>query len=496
MRTLLNLYRIKLFSITGIYYFVTAFIQHGKSIFTLLAYCSKKFPHRKAINWEHEHISYSEFYLKSLQIAKNLVEFHGLENGKNAALIGYNNPSIVFTLFALARSGANVYVLNPEMSCEQLDELNKQNEFDLIIYQDEALFSKLKGRNYINSLCLDRNDSNSIRVFDEISHAKLIKKRQSGNIISLTGGTQGKFKSASRSQSILNFINPLNAIIGQVKIYKFKRIYVPTPIYHGFGLASLLISVLQGSEIYLTSGFDADESRKLIEKNKIEVVTLVPTMLVKLLKTDTDALNSLKVILSGGASLSPGLISRTNDILNSDLFNLYGTTEAGFCILGTPADLREFPNSLGKPIKGVKIRTQQNSGTLEVKSNWTSVPKNDLWINTDDLVEINAQNFVFLKGRSDDMISSGGENVYPIDLENVLSTHNKIELAAVKGMIDEEFGERLKAVIVLKQHEQMNKEELVSWLKPKIARYQMPAIIEFTSEIPTTSIGKVNWNLH
>ena len=310
----------------------------------------------------------------------------------------------------------------------------------------------------------------------------------------LTGGTTGKFKSAGRKQSITDFLNPLVALLEKMQLHQYKTVYIPTPIYHGYGLAALTVALLLGKEMYFTHGFDTHEACALIKKNKIEVVTLVPIMLTRMLNENPLALQSLQRVLSGGAALSPGLITTTANHLGPRLYNLYGTTEAGFCVLGTPEDLSNHPTTIGKPIKGVKIRIRSNQeiGMLEVKSKWVMKSRKNRWVETGDLATMDAKNRIYLKGRSDSMIVSGGENVYPKDLEDALSLHESIETAAVIGVPDAEFGSRLKAFVCVKHHQKMSETEVKQWLKSKIARYQMPVSIEFLERMPLTSLGKIN----
>jgi acyl-CoA synthetase (AMP-forming)/AMP-acid ligase II len=181
------------------------------------------------------------------------------------------------------------------------------------------------------------------------------------------------------------------------------------------------------------------------------------------------------------------------------LFNLYGTSEAGFCIMGTPDSLSRKPESIGKPVRGVHARIVNESdqevgekrvGRLCIRSAWTTSRRS--WIETGDVAYRDGEGDIFLCGRVDDMIVSGGENVYPIELENVLLQHPDVDSAAVVGIPDAEFGQRLKAVVVPKRAASLDPSALLDWLKSRVARYQMPAVIEFREELPYTAVGKPN----
>jgi acyl-CoA synthetase (AMP-forming)/AMP-acid ligase II len=326
-----------------------------------------------------------------------------------------------------------------------------------------------------------------------------LKKVKTGNVVVMTGGTTGQPKAASRKPSILDFLPPFAALLTQVHLDQSRSVYIATPIYHGFGLAALFMAVLLGKEIHLMQRFDAARSCWLVARHQIEAVTLVPLMLQRMLKADPDSLSSLRCIITGGALLSPGLARESLERLGPTLFNLYGTSEAGFCIMAGPDLLSRKPESIGKPVQGVRARIVNDSdqaagersiGRLCIRSSWTT--RRNRWIETGDLAYRDADGDLFLCGRVDDMIVSGGENVYPIELENVLLQHPDVECAAAVGVPDAEFGQRLKAVVVPKRGARLDQLALLDWLKARVARYQMPAAIEFRAELPYTALGKLD----
>jgi acyl-CoA synthetase (AMP-forming)/AMP-acid ligase II len=226
-------------------------------------------------------------------------------------------------------------------------------------------------------------------------------------------GTTTQFHFGATITTDLDCLPPFVALLQQVHLDRYRSVYIATPIDRGFGLASLLIGVVLGAELYVTQRFEATRSTALIASHQIQVATLVPLMLQRMLRHDSEALSSLQCILSGGAALNPALAGETIDRLGLKLFN-------------------------------------------------------------------------------DDMVVSGGENVYPIELENVLMQHPNIESAVVVGIPDPEFGQRLKAVVVSKQNGAIDSAILLDWLKPRVARYQMPATIEFRDELPYTPLGKID----
>lgn len=452
------------------------------------------YPNKTALILDKVKYSYCNLYKLTLNLASNLAHIYDLQHGDRVAMIARNSIESAVALFALSRVGVNVYLLNPEMSDSQFKSLFEQRSFKFIVYDNDQLNRIYKHIKTKQSIAISGSKNESIESLSKCKAVKRINKRKGGNIIVLTGGTTGNFKSASRKQSISNFLNPLVALIEEIQLHLFKSVYIPTPIYHGYGLATLIVAVLLGKEIYFTRRFKGKEACELIEKHQIEVVTLVPVMLKRILNEKPSSLKSLKRILSGGATLDHRLITSSFQTLGPILYNLYGTTEVGFCILGTPLNLSSNPTTVGKPIKGVKVRIESGKrpGVLEIKCDWAMKSAKNKWISTGDLATIDSTGIITLKGRTDDMIISGGENVYPKDLENILSLHEQIDMVAVTGTKDPEFGQRLKAFVSMKPYEETNQDQLKEWLRPRIARYQMPVAIEFLEELPLTSIGKVN----
>lgn len=493
MKLLKSLYRIKVLTPMGLWYFLLGLYHEGKTLNALLYYAARMFATQTALVQDERQISYPQLYQQVRQLATNLAIVHRIQQGNTVALIAKNSILTSITLFALSRTGVHLHLLNPEMSKKQFLSLLQQYQYDMVIYGNTQIAKKLGKKANPRALIMEGQEPRDIGYLINHPNPSKISRRKAGNLVVLTGGTSGKLKSAARKQSILDFLHPLTALVDQLQLHTYHSVYIPTPMYHGYGLSAVVVSTLLGSTIHFTEGFQAKKACTLIQQHQIEVVTLVPTMLSKMLSEQAPNLSSLKVIISGGAPLHSGLILETHQRLGELLYNLYGTTEAGFCILGTPMQLKIYPEALGKAIQGVRIRVTGSSalGELEVKSRWSIKTGTSRWIKTGDLVHINQEKFIFLKGRIDDMIVSGGENVYPKELEDVLSTHPQVELVAVIGIADQEFGQRLKAFVTCKSAQKLTEQALHDWLKDKVARYQMPVAIAIVKKLPLSDIGKV-----
>lgn len=466
----------------------------GINLMVMLRVAARLHPYRIAVIDERAQLTYAELWRQAEALAVALHEERGLCGGHKVAIICGNHAAAVKAVFAASRLGAHVFLVNPESSAAQVQALEESHRFDLYVFDGRSSAAFASGALASKSLPAD-----SIDGMASVARRTRLSRAKTGNIVVMTGGTTGRPKAASRKPSMLAFLPPFVALLPRLHLDQYRSVYIATPIYHGFGLAALFMGVMLGARMYLTERFDAARACALVAKHRIEAVTLVPLMLQRMLKLDAGALSSLRRIISGGAWLSPALAKETRTQLGPVLFNLYGTSEAGFCIMADPDVLARKPESIGRPVWGVRASIVDASdrqvqgraiGRLRIRSSWSTSRKS--WIETGDLAYRDADGHLFLAGRADDMIVSGGENVYPIELENVLVQHPDLEAVAVVGVADAEFGQRLKAFVVRKPGRVLDAQALRVWLKPRVARYQMPVAIELRDELPHTALGKID----
>jgi acyl-CoA synthetase (AMP-forming)/AMP-acid ligase II len=502
MLTLIQkLHRTRLLTIPGVYRLLEGVLTTGINLMALLRVAARLHTDRIAVSDEQERLTYPALWRQAEALAAALHTEHGIQRQQKVAIACRNHAAAIKAIFAFSRLGAHVFLVNPEMSADQLLALEERVRFDFYVY-DESLAPVFANPSLaMKSLPAYHPTASSIdRLASRPKPVNVrLKKVQTGNIVIMTGGTTGQPKAASRKPSLLDFLPPFVALLTQIHLDTYRSVYIATPMYHGFGLSALIMGVILGAEMVFTKRFEAARSCALIAQHQIEVVTLVPLMLQRMLNRDAAALASLRCIISGGAPLSPALARESLQRLGPTLCNLYGTSEGGFAIMATPEQLAQKPESIGKPVRGVCARILNEAdqevgekavGRLCLRSSWTTSKQH--WIETGDLAFRDADGDIFLCGRVDDMIVSGGENVYPIELENVLLQHPDVAAAAVIGIADAEFGQRLKAVVVLKKASTLDKGELLDWLKPRVARYQMPAAVEYRDELPYTPLGKLD----
>lgn len=498
------LYKIRLLSPFGMFNLLSAIFKYGINVMGLLSFAQRVHGDKEALVDDNETLTYNQLLEQAEQLSIMLKEKYQIKSGQKVGLLCRNHASMVKSIFALSYLGTDLYFLNVEMNKDQFNNLFKRYALDFIIY-DYELSSLIEDSNYNKKKVLSYHDN--LPAINNLIYSgcnKSVKQQgiSFGKIVLLTGGTTtGNSKPAAHKSSLLNYLNPFLSMVTRLKLMDYRTAYIATPMYHGYGVAVLFLFIALGKKIIINSKFNADKACALIRQNNVEVVTIVPLMLYKMLKSNPDDLKSLACIASGGAELNPKLIEETFSKLGYVLYNLYGTSEAGLNIIATPQDLKYSPKTIGKKIDGVRLKVLDDKrlevktgqiGQFCIKNRWSMKNRDKCWLETGDMGYTDEKGYFYLCGRGDDMIVSAGENVYPFEVEQILSTHPQVEDVVVVGIKDEAFGQRLKAFIVLVQGSTVTKEEILEWLRTKVARFQIPKEIEFIDNMPYTPVGKLD----
>ncbi|TQR21836.1 AMP-binding protein [Psychrobacillus vulpis] len=494
------LYKIKLLSPLGLYWFISSIYKSGVNLMLLLTMAEKTYSNKIAIVDENETISYKQLLLQCEKLSIIFKENYQVKEGQKVAFLCNNHASLVKSIFAASRLGARLYLLNTKMSNSQFNLLVDKHNFDLIIY-DMELRSYIEKSKYNEANILSYHPS--LPSINNLIHKKMnknykIPRSSMSQIVLLTGGTTGKSKEVTHKPSILNFLNPFSTLLSRLNLLSHNTAYIATPLYHGYGIAILFSFIALGKKVVIHDGFNAKKACCLIRKHNVEIITVVPLMIKKMLETSVVDLRSLVCIASGGAKLNPKLVEEVFGELGDVLYNLYGTSEAGLNIIATPQDLKYSVNTIGRVIKGVQLKILDNNkevgngriGQFYIKNKWSMRNSKSHWIKTGDLGYRDHNGYYFLSGRTDDMVISAGENIYPIEVEHVLIKHPLVNDVAIIETSDDQYGQTLKAFVQPRYNENLTKEELVEWLRPKVARFQLPKDIVFVNNLPYTPLGK------
>lgn len=479
----------------GICSWLRAFRRDGTTMMALLRFAAQVYPDRIALVTEEGQCSYRELYDSAYSMAALLQDNYGIGQGMRVAMLCRNHTVSVELLFAVSRLGAHLQMLNCDMSSLQLSELCSRKGYHLVVYDEEF------GEKH-NSIFSLPKAITSERLGAELSTFTVSQDlpyiRQGGAFTILSGGSSGHYTEATRKPSRTQFIAPLRALIQQIGIHRYESVYIPLPFYHGFGLATLLVSLVMGKATYLSRRFRTEQALALIQRHRIEVIPVVPIMISRLLddESSVESLRSVRCWICGGDQLLP----RQRDLIQrllpeSQLFNLYGTSEAGFFLLASPEMLRaseEIP--IGTPISGVQcqLRDVDDSGvgTLWVSSGWAMQGRKGRWQNTGDRVYRTPDGCYYHRGRADRMIVCAGENVSLYRVEQVLQQHPAISSARAYAVPNDHLGQVVGADVELLRGYSDDEASIIEWCRSRLSRSEIPHSIRI-GELRVLSTGKI-----
>lgn len=481
---------VTLFTPRRLWHLYKALRRHGTNLMALMAYARFNAPENKALSDEQEELNYESLYHQSTQLALYLKTSCQLKSGDQVLLIGRNSIPFIQSIFALSNLGIHISLLNPSLKAEAYAQFLSQKSYRLLIVDQEV---DLASDVSVPLLYTDHVMETSIRkIVNQSVQAVPFLKGNSGKLTVLSSGSTGTFKEAPRKPSLSAFADPVLDLTEKLGIRSHKALFIAVPVFHGFGLAALFMAMFFSKAVYLRRRFQADALMESILKHRIDCLAVVPLMLQKLLEQEWPSRTPLKCIISGGDKLNPTLVKRSSETFGSVLYNLYGTSEAGVCILATPKDLAKYPASIGKPLKGTTIRILNSedhevlpgeSGELAVSAAWAMEQAGD-FVRTGDLAEKNPEGFYVLKGRKDDMLIIGGENSFPIELEHIVYQHPDITWAKAEGFDDAQGNTQIRLKLYCNAGALLSAEEVMQWLESRIPRHLKPAVIEVLQEQP------------
>jgi fatty-acyl-CoA synthase len=468
---------------------------------------------RPAIDDELGLITFNEFD-EQVNRLTNAMRAKGLGAGSSVGVLCRNHRMPLIVAFAASRLGMNGIWLNTAFSARQAKEVAEREGVELLIY-DEDLSDVAQGAEPPNGKLVTATED---RDADEL--AKLIASgspelppppSRPGRIVLLTSGTTGTPKGAPRPDA--RSLTIPAAVLERMPLGARETVIVAPPLFHGTGLLIALLTIGLGSKLVLRRRFDPATFLDDIERQRATGVCVVPVMLQRVLALGEEEIrkrdvSSLRVIFCAGAQLPAEVALQTMDLLGDKIYNLYGSTEVSVATLATPADIRAAPTSVGKPALGAQVKILDERGrelpqgqtgrifvgTTTPFEGYTGGQHKEIidgLMSTGDVGHFDPDGRLYIDGRDDEMIVSGGENVFPREVEELLITHPEVADVAVIGVEDQEFGQRLKAFVVTADSGPVTEDDLKAFVKDNLARYKVPREVEFVEEIPRNPTGKI-----
>ncbi len=471
-------------------------------------------PNQVGLIDERGSLTFREIHERSNALARSLRDL-GVREGDSVAVLCRNHRGFVDATLAVSKLGADILYLNTAFAAPQLADVCEREKPAAIIYDEE--FSQLvdKGHGHVTRvLAWHDSGTGDLPVLDQLIEAGSTEDldppaRRSRTVI-LTSGTTGTPKGAPRSEGSFD---AGVALLSRLPLKRGWRTHIAAPMFHTWGWAHLALSMLMGSTVVLRRKFDPEECLRTVAENDCDSLVVIPVMLQRILQLPEATLRSydlskVKVVAASGSALPGDLSTDWMDHFGDNLYNIYGSTEVAWATIAQPADLRAHPGTAGRPPHAtvVKIFDEQgtevptgepgrifvgNSMLFDGYTGGGSKDKIDGLMSTGDVGRFDQGGRLMVEGRDDEMIVSGGENVFPQEVENCLARHDAVVEVAAVGVDDDEFGKRLRAFVVLSSPGAAGEDELKEYVKQNLARYKVPRDIVFIDELPRNGTGKI-----
>ncbi|MFB8277743.1 AMP-binding protein [Nocardia colli] len=487
----------------------------------LLAASAIRYPDRIAVIDDRGSLTYRQLQRRSEAIAAALFALAPTPP-RSVGIVCRNHRGFIEAMSAGAQLGAELVFINTELSSSQLQAILRRHDPDVLIY-DEEYADTVDDAEFTGLRVLAWHESGRASVtLDTLAGQRNPTPppvRRTVKLTLLTSGTTGLAKGVPRSVRPLAIAQVTVTAMASMRLRSSDRVLVAPPFFHGFGLAAVLGPLAMGATAICRRRFDAQQALDDLARQRITVLMAVPVMLQRLLAVpglseSASARTALRVIVTGAAPISATTVSATHDAFGPILVNGYGSTEAGVVSIANAADLVAAPNTAGRPALGVSVRILRpdrtaaaigETGAIFVRSplEYTGYTPDaaarvsakeviDGHVDTGDMGHFDTAGRLFVDGRSDDMIVSGGENVFPGEVEGRLAAHPGISDAVVVGVPDPEFGQVLHAFVVAAPGAAApSDDELKKHVRVELERYKVPKRFIALAEIPRNASGKV-----
>jgi fatty-acyl-CoA synthase len=469
---------------------------------------------RIAIIDERGDLSYEQLDECSNALA-NAWRARGLKAGKGVAILARNHRGFLAAVFAAAKCGARIVLLNTSFAGPQIREVAEREGTDVLVYDDEYS-EALEGiddppRGRWRAWADDPGDDTLEALIDGADRSAPPKPDAPPRITILTSGTTGSPKGAPRGEP--RSLGLIGGLLSKVPFRARETTELCVPMFHALGFMQAMIGIGLGSTLIVRRRFDPEQTLDSLEQHGASAMVVVPVMLRRILDVGDyqirqHDLSALRIIFVSGSALGADLARRGLALFGPVIYNLYGSTEIAYATIATPEDLEADPGTVGKVVRGsvVKIFDDEGNevprgqsgrifvGNVSQFEGYTGGGVKEVvrgLMASGDVGHFDAQDRLFIDGRDDEMIVSGGENVFPAEIEELLSGHESIDEAAAIGVEDEKFGQRLKAFVVLRGGAQLSEDEVKAYVKDNLANYKVPREVVFLDELPRNQTGKV-----
>jgi acyl-CoA synthetase (AMP-forming)/AMP-acid ligase II len=492
----------------------TTFLRWGASPATGVATAAHKYPHETMLIDESGSLSFERVHRRTNALAHAFAAM-GIGPGDGVGIMCRNHRGFIEATLAAAKLGASALYLNTMFAGPQLVEVTRREEPKALVY-DEEFADLLDGVDESIARIIAWSDGGvEGPTLDSLIAANADSDHKpppdNPRFVILTSGTTGTPKGAQRSSP--DGLLAMAALIDKIPYRARDTMMIAAPLFHSWGFFHFVMSLPTASTMVLRRKFDEEETLRAVQDHRAQVLAVVPVMLQRILRMPDETLraydlSSLRITSASGSALPGELATEWMDRFGDNVYNLYGSTEVAYATVATPEDLRAAPGTAGRPPRGTVVRLLDEDGcevpqgevgrifvgnemSFEGYTGGGGKEVIDGLLSSGDVGHIDAGGRLFIDGRDDEMIVSGGENVFPREVEDLLADHDGVVEVAVIGVEDAEFGQRLKAFVVTAAEAEVSAEELRAHVKANLAAYKAPREFEFLEELPRNATGKI-----
>jgi acyl-CoA synthetase (AMP-forming)/AMP-acid ligase II/carbon monoxide dehydrogenase subunit G len=476
---------------------------------------ANRFPDETAIVDELGTLTFADLHERSNALAHALSDA-GIVEGDGVAVMCRNHRGWIESTAAISKLGADALFLNTAFAAPQLTEVVGREKPKAIVY-DEEFSELLADAATRRKRFVAWHDSDNLHdpTLDELIAAgdpsDVVAPEREGRATILTSGTTGSPKGASRANP--QSMDPVVSLLSKIPLKTRQKAHIAAPLFHSWGFAHFSLGLILGTTYVLRRKFKPEDCLAEVARHRCDSLVVVPVMMQRIMELPEETrakydLSSLKVVAASGSALPGDLAIDWMDAFGDTLYNLYGSTEVAWASIATPEDMHAAPGTAGKPPRGTVVKLYDENkrevplgetgrifvGNEMLFEGYTGGGAKDVIGNlmaTGDVGRFDEGGRLFVEGRDDEMIVSGGENVFPQEVEDLLVRHEAVAEAAALGVEDKEFGQRLKAFVVLEDGKKASEDDLKGYVKQNLARYKVPREIVFLDELPRNATGKV-----
>ncbi|MBP1780188.1 acyl-CoA synthetase (AMP-forming)/AMP-acid ligase II [Micromonospora sp. HB375] len=449
-------------------------------------------------------MTYQELLERSERLARSLRSHLGVQAGDRVGVLCRNHHGLIEAIVAAMLLGADAVLVNTGLSAAQLGTVAEEQGLRVLVHDGEFNDRVLGLPAEVHRVDERRHEE---LIAAAVPGEQLQPPERDGRTIVLTSGTTGAPKGARRPTP--HGFGPLVSIIDRIPLHARNTTMIAAPIFHTWGYAALQVSFALRATVVLHRRFDPAATLTALVAQRCDAMFAVPVMLQRLMEVEPPLPRPpLKVVAVSGSALPGNLATAFMDRYGDVLYNLYGSTEVSWASIAGPRELRAAPTTAGRPPHGTRLAILDENGRpvrdgevgrifvgnemlFEGYTSGVGRESRDGLLDTGDLGRLDADGLLFVDGRADDMIVSGGENVFPSEVEDLIARLPQVREVAVIGVPDPDYGQRLAAFVALRPGETLDPEAVREYVRRYLARFSVPRDVVFVKYLPRNATGKV-----